>query len=196
MGKKKIRTMPVRTAMVTAGMRNFRKTSQRDCGVEAMMSLLLQGWAGRARMKCRLLKRSHDQRERMSVRSESKRILPADTAFPRDSFGKIEAVASAPTSTRAAWSVPPQVYFLDSLSPLTEPPCPRLASPFYYDMALFSKRLTCFYCGRRPTQPTRGPVRKFHCDHCEADNYLDQVRFPKTSRKFVEILLTSLLTLF
>ncbi|KAJ5585210.1 uncharacterized protein N7459_005010 [Penicillium hispanicum] len=41
-------------------------------------------------------------------------------------------------------------------------------------MALFSKRLTCFYCGRRPTQPTRGPVRKFHCDHCEADNYLDQ----------------------
>ncbi|KAJ5157474.1 uncharacterized protein N7482_008574 [Penicillium canariense] len=41
-------------------------------------------------------------------------------------------------------------------------------------MALFSKRLTCFYCGRRASQPVRGPVRKFHCEHCEADNYLDQ----------------------
>ncbi|OOQ83968.1 hypothetical protein PEBR_32190 [Penicillium brasilianum] len=41
-------------------------------------------------------------------------------------------------------------------------------------MALFSKRLTCFYCGRRASQPVRGLVRKFHCEHCEADNYLDQ----------------------
>ncbi|KAJ5678689.1 hypothetical protein N7462_006933 [Penicillium macrosclerotiorum] len=41
-------------------------------------------------------------------------------------------------------------------------------------MALFSKRLTCFYCGRRATKPVRGPVHKFHCEHCEADNYLDQ----------------------
>lgn len=43
-------------------------------------------------------------------------------------------------------------------------------------MELFSKRLTCFYCGRRSSQPVRGPVRKFRCDHCEADNYLDEVR--------------------
>ncbi|EPS27629.1 hypothetical protein PDE_02573 [Penicillium oxalicum 114-2] len=41
-------------------------------------------------------------------------------------------------------------------------------------MALFSKRLTCFYCGRRVAQPVNGPVRKFHCQHCDADNYLDQ----------------------
>jgi hypothetical protein len=46
-------------------------------------------------------------------------------------------------------------------------------------MALFSKRLTCFYCGRRASQPVRGLVRKFHCEHCEADNYLDKVRFAR-----------------
>ncbi|KAJ5084392.1 hypothetical protein NUU61_008971 [Penicillium alfredii] len=38
---------------------------------------------------------------------------------------------------------------------------------------LFSNRLTCFYCGRRSTQSLRG-VRKFRCEHCEADNYLDE----------------------
>ncbi|KAJ5408386.1 hypothetical protein N7509_002269 [Penicillium cosmopolitanum] len=44
-------------------------------------------------------------------------------------------------------------------------------------MALFSKRLTCFYCGRRSNQPVQSlnsTVRKFHCENCEADNYLDQ----------------------
>ncbi|KAJ5763958.1 hypothetical protein N7533_002639 [Penicillium manginii] len=44
-------------------------------------------------------------------------------------------------------------------------------------MALFSKRLTCFYCGRRSKQPVQSlnsTVRKFHCENCEADNYLDQ----------------------
>ncbi|KAJ5347786.1 hypothetical protein MYU51_009821 [Penicillium brevicompactum] len=43
--------------------------------------------------------------------------------------------------------------------------------------SLFSKRLTCFYCGQRPTQvnrPIRGPVRNFHCEHCEADNFFDE----------------------
>ncbi|KAJ5818375.1 hypothetical protein N7474_003966 [Penicillium riverlandense] len=40
--------------------------------------------------------------------------------------------------------------------------------------SLFSKRLTCFYCGRRATRPTSGPVRKFRCEHCEADNHLDE----------------------
>lgn len=47
-------------------------------------------------------------------------------------------------------------------------------------MALFSKRLTCFYCGRRSHQPVQSlnsTVRKFHCENCEADNYLDQVRY-------------------
>ncbi|KAF7715514.1 Uncharacterized protein PECH_007004 [Penicillium ucsense] len=41
-------------------------------------------------------------------------------------------------------------------------------------MALFAKRLTCFYCGRRAAQPFDGSIRKFRCRHCEADNYLDQ----------------------
>ncbi|PLB36361.1 uncharacterized protein BDW47DRAFT_132819 [Aspergillus candidus] len=39
---------------------------------------------------------------------------------------------------------------------------------------LFSKRLNCFYCGRRSAQTTTGPVRKWHCQHCEAVNYLDE----------------------
>ena len=47
-------------------------------------------------------------------------------------------------------------------------------------MAIFSKRLSCFYCGRRPILTVRGPVRKFHCEHCEADNYLDEVRSLET----------------
>lgn len=61
-----------------------------------------------------------------------------------------------------------------------------LVSPFiletplscYYAMALFSKRLTCHGCGHRSPQPVRGSVGKFHCNHCDADTYLDQVRSP------------------
>ncbi|KAL4781879.1 Ima1 N-terminal domain-containing protein [Aspergillus varians] len=39
---------------------------------------------------------------------------------------------------------------------------------------LFSKRLSCFYCGCRSAQPDKGPVRKWQCKHCEAVNYLDE----------------------
>ncbi|KAL4808520.1 Ima1 N-terminal domain-containing protein [Aspergillus unguis] len=39
---------------------------------------------------------------------------------------------------------------------------------------LFSKRLSCFYCGRRSAKSDRGPVRKWQCKHCEAVNYLDE----------------------
>ncbi|KAI9375395.1 Ima1 N-terminal domain-containing protein [Aspergillus egyptiacus] len=41
-------------------------------------------------------------------------------------------------------------------------------------VSLFSKRLSCFYCGSRSTQPTKGPVRKWQCKRCEAVNYLDE----------------------
>ncbi|KAJ5723093.1 hypothetical protein N7488_001128 [Penicillium malachiteum] len=41
-------------------------------------------------------------------------------------------------------------------------------------MAPFSKRLTCFYCGRRPAQSINGPIANFHCEYCDADNYLDK----------------------
>ncbi|KAJ5959713.1 uncharacterized protein N7479_006863 [Penicillium vulpinum] len=40
--------------------------------------------------------------------------------------------------------------------------------------SLFSKRLTCFYCGQRSARSHRGPVRNFHCEHCEADNFFDE----------------------
>ncbi|KAJ6092978.1 hypothetical protein N7486_008267 [Penicillium sp. IBT 16267x] len=39
---------------------------------------------------------------------------------------------------------------------------------------MFSKRLTCFYCGARPAKPILDSNNKFHCDHCDADNFLDQ----------------------
>ncbi|KAL4797312.1 Ima1 N-terminal domain-containing protein [Aspergillus venezuelensis] len=39
---------------------------------------------------------------------------------------------------------------------------------------LFSKRLSCFYCGRRSAQLNKGSVRKWQCKHCEAINYLDE----------------------
>ncbi|KAL4868810.1 hypothetical protein BDV12DRAFT_169087 [Aspergillus spectabilis] len=39
---------------------------------------------------------------------------------------------------------------------------------------LFSKRLSCFYCGRRSAHPNKGPLRKWRCNHCEAVNYLDE----------------------
>ncbi|KAL4975722.1 Ima1 N-terminal domain-containing protein [Aspergillus desertorum] len=39
---------------------------------------------------------------------------------------------------------------------------------------LFSKRLSCFYCGRRSAQSEKGPLRKWQCKHCEAVNYLDE----------------------
>lgn len=41
--------------------------------------------------------------------------------------------------------------------------------------SLFSKRLTCFYCGQRSALSHRGPVRNFRCEHCEADNFFDEV---------------------
>ena len=48
--------------------------------------------------------------------------------------------------------------------------------PRYYVMAsLFSKRLTCFYCGQRSARSHHGPVRNFRCEHCEADNFFDEV---------------------
>ncbi|KAJ5514784.1 hypothetical protein N7463_004336 [Penicillium fimorum] len=40
--------------------------------------------------------------------------------------------------------------------------------------SLFSKRLTCFYCGKRSSLSHRGPIRNFHCEHCEADNFFDE----------------------
>ncbi|KAJ0420631.1 Ima1 N-terminal domain-containing protein [Aspergillus carlsbadensis] len=39
---------------------------------------------------------------------------------------------------------------------------------------LFSKRLSCFYCGRRSVHPSKELVRKWRCKHCEAVNYLDE----------------------
>ncbi|KAJ5536888.1 hypothetical protein N7513_010074 [Penicillium frequentans] len=39
---------------------------------------------------------------------------------------------------------------------------------------MFSKRLTCFYCGARPAKAILDSNNKFHCDHCDADNFLDQ----------------------
>lgn len=48
--------------------------------------------------------------------------------------------------------------------------------PRYYVMAsLFSKRLTCFYCGQRSARSHHGPVCNFRCEHCEADNFFDEV---------------------
>lgn len=41
--------------------------------------------------------------------------------------------------------------------------------------SLFSKRLTCFYCGQRSARSHRGSVRNFRCEHCEADNFFDEV---------------------
>ncbi|EAW11184.1 uncharacterized protein ACLA_088730 [Aspergillus clavatus NRRL 1] len=38
---------------------------------------------------------------------------------------------------------------------------------------MFSKRLSCFYCGRRSAQAGRD-VRKWQCKHCEAVNHLDE----------------------
>ncbi|CAG8014717.1 unnamed protein product [Penicillium nalgiovense] len=40
--------------------------------------------------------------------------------------------------------------------------------------SLFSKRLTCFYCGQRSARSHRGSVRNFRCEHCEADNFFDE----------------------
>ncbi|KAL4896465.1 Ima1 N-terminal domain-containing protein [Aspergillus ambiguus] len=39
---------------------------------------------------------------------------------------------------------------------------------------LFTKRLSCFYCGQRSAQSQKGAVRKWRCPHCEAINYLDE----------------------
>ncbi|RLM00189.1 hypothetical protein CFD26_108310 [Aspergillus turcosus] len=38
---------------------------------------------------------------------------------------------------------------------------------------MFSKRLSCFYCGHRSAQADKN-VRKWRCRHCEAVNYLDE----------------------
>lgn len=57
---------------------------------------------------------------------------------------------------------------------------------------LFSKRLSCFYCGRRSAQPDKGPVRKWRCNHCEAINYLDEVGFFLSISFMVDTVLTLL----
>lgn len=57
---------------------------------------------------------------------------------------------------------------------------------------LFSKRLSCFYCGRRSAHADRGPVRKWRCNHCEAINYLDEVRPLSLVRLVLDRVLTIL----
>ncbi|KAL1959222.1 hypothetical protein VTO42DRAFT_2727 [Malbranchea cinnamomea] len=37
-----------------------------------------------------------------------------------------------------------------------------------------SKRLQCFYCGRRSSTSFKGPVRQWKCQECQAVNYLDE----------------------
>ncbi|KAL2857775.1 Ima1 N-terminal domain-containing protein [Aspergillus pseudoustus] len=39
---------------------------------------------------------------------------------------------------------------------------------------LFSKRLSCFYCGRSSAKSNKESVQKWQCKHCEAVNYLDE----------------------
>lgn len=91
---------------------------------------------------------------------------------------RIKAVASN-TRARSGLCIPGFIFLSSLVSPFileTTPAC-------YYAMALFSKRLTCHGCGHRSPQPVRGSVGKFHCSHCDADTYLDQVcpRKPKQS---------------
>lgn len=93
-------------------------------------------------------------------------------------LGKIEAVASTRATAGPCTLQAPGLFSYSALlSPLL--PQPSFFSVLFWfqcdhEMALFSKRLTCHYCGRR--SPRTGPVRKFHCDHCESDNYFDEVR--------------------
>lgn len=39
--------------------------------------------------------------------------------------------------------------------------------------------LSCFYCGKRSSLRYDGRIRNFECLHCEAVNYLDEVRAMK-----------------
>jgi hypothetical protein len=77
--------------------------------------------------------------------------------------------------------------FLDFvfLLPQKNPQTPSLLLPpnVLINMApLFSKRLSCFYCGRRSAQSKKEVVRKWRCKHCEAVNYLDEVRHTASPR--------------
>lgn len=94
-------------------------------------------------------------------------------------FNKI-GVAVLHSRPPARASSPTGFIFL-SLASRTRLPCLHqrfhlYLFPCYYVMAsLFSKRLTCFYCGQRSARSHRGPVRNFRCEHCEADNFFDEV---------------------
>lgn len=44
------------------------------------------------------------------------------------------------------------------------------------EMALLTRRLRCFYCGQRSASKKSTSVREWRCEHCEAMNYLDEVR--------------------
>lgn len=43
-------------------------------------------------------------------------------------------------------------------------------------LSLFQRRLSCFYCGRPTSSKWTKTLRQFRCEHCEAVNYLDEVR--------------------
>jgi hypothetical protein len=43
-----------------------------------------------------------------------------------------------------------------------------------------TRYLTCFYCGRKTSTPYDGRTRRFECPHCDATNYLDEVRMTST----------------
>lgn len=50
-------------------------------------------------------------------------------------------------------------------------------------MSFFRPRLTCFYCGRSASSRWTKGVTQFHCQHCEAVNYLDEVRLFHITKK-------------
>jgi hypothetical protein len=107
--------------------------------------------------------------------------------IPRATFllGKIEAVASATTRARIGLCSPGFIFLSSFVSPFILEISPLGC---YYAMALFPKRLTCHGCGHRSPQPVRGSVGKFHCNHCDADTYLDQVRLPTRNKSPSEAL--------
>lgn len=53
----------------------------------------------------------------------------------------------------------------------------------YMAPSLHSRRLTCFYCGRRSPLQQDGSVTEWRCGNCEAVNYLDEVSWRRSVKQ-------------
>jgi hypothetical protein len=52
-----------------------------------------------------------------------------------------------------------------------------VSTPYSVMDGIFRRRLSCFYCGEKSRLIRSPTIKQWRCTHCDAMNYLDEVRY-------------------